>query len=265
MTIVQIGPTCGIYAWLNGLKAMFELEELTSVEMESLVLELLKNNERTLYNKEEKGKTFVGEFFALEDYIAFLSGNRAFVIDEIHKITGKKISFDIFTMKINDSEECLKEQKCLFICSILPRNSLLPSRKVDKNKTILHWISFLSKSDDRKYRVMDSRYRRELNMSWKKIYAQHKRLDEEKYCWENFNRETKKDGIFAYLMTRVFLKPKKMDEINEYLMTRVNQKDCYISQGILENVDYEVGEIVCLREVSKCSVERSNEKLSTEV
>lgn len=112
---------------------------------------------------------------------------------------------------------------------------------------------------------MDSRYRRELNMSWKKIYAQHKRLDEKKYCWEKFNRETKKNRIFVYLMNKVALKPKKTDKINEYLMTRANQKDCYISQGILKNVAYKVGEIVCLREVSKCSVERSNEKSSTEV
>ncbi|WP_214850622.1 hypothetical protein [Exiguobacterium sp. s193] len=251
MIVVQNGPTCGIYAWLNGLKALFGLEKLTSGEMESLVLKLLIRNERTFKNKEEKGKTFVGEFFTLEDYIVFLKDNSAFVIKEIYEITGEKINFNITTMPINESEKCLEKeenQKTMFICSILPRNPLFPLRKADKNKTILHWISFLSKSNGHKYRVMDSRYRRRLRMSWKKINSQHKRLKGEKYYWDKFGRKSKKE-----------------DDINIYLKFKTEQMKCFVSNGILKKVIYQTGRIVCLREIPECFDECSDREESSEV
>ncbi len=222
MIVVQQGPTCGIYAFLNGIKFFFSLKKLNSAEMNRITFELLKRNKRTIENKDEEGKTFIGEFFTMNDYLIFLNNNYKFIVEEIEKSTGSKVSFRINEISINDIET---HSNALFICSILASNK-------KNEKGTLHWISFLSRNCG-KYKIMDSRYKFRYKMKAQKILLKHNQLHNNKFCWTKFNEESGKEG-----------------GIYEFVRCRLKQKEYFIEKGALKkSVQYEKGKIVLITRI----------------
>ncbi|WP_214893664.1 hypothetical protein [Exiguobacterium sp. H66] len=229
MVVVQKGPTCGIYAFLNGIRTLFSLNKLTSDEMDKIVLMLLNKNELTYGNKDEKGKTFVGEFFTVGDFLVFLENNYDYIIKEIHKVTEQKISFNVEECSIKNLNNSMEG---LFICSISPKKLTfikrlwLPWAKWDRNKNVLHWVSFLSTNDD-EFNVMDSRYKEKQRIKKEEILSKHNDLNGKKYYWRKFNRKTS-----------------GKDKIDEFLCCKMPQKKYFIKYKVLKDVEYQTGKLI---------------------
>lgn len=72
ISIKQNGPTCGIYAMLNGL---YNLNSVTKKQTDDVVCNLLSKNVITNRGIAINGNTFLGGFFDLNLYKMFLVNN----------------------------------------------------------------------------------------------------------------------------------------------------------------------------------------------
>lgn len=250
----QIGPTCGIYAFLNGLRSFYHLEKLSSRKIHKIVHALLQNNKlihKSEYDKKScciyskiidtnnsgrgGGKTFIGEFFDIDNYIMFLTNNKEFIIKEIEKVCGEKIDFEVKKISI----DCIEEYRdSLFISSISP-NDQKPKKKrcnSTENTNVLHWISYISNDnvtsgEKLTFRVMDSRKNKVYLMKKCEIVSQHRQLEGSTFEWNHYFREK-----------RINIKP-----IDRFVKNRLKYKDEFLADKIIIDIDYPVGEIVMIK------------------
>lgn len=62
ISIKQTGPTCGIYAMLNGLYNLNKIKNVSKKQTDDVVCNLLSKNVITKRGNAINGNTFLGEF-----------------------------------------------------------------------------------------------------------------------------------------------------------------------------------------------------------
>lgn len=218
----QVGPTCGIYAFLNGLKVFYNLKELDDKKIHRVVLKLLEENEIPLNEKSEKerisklinkkGMTFIGEFFDIDNYVRFLKKNQKTIFLEIK--SSQKLTIEIKKIKISE----INDDKNTFYISPVSRKNRV-SKKVkaeDANPEVLHWIShqvsdkeckfmrqfkgmnYVKKPEIINYTVIDSNKKRTYLSTLKGIIDENIRLQGKEFKWKGheFKRKHKVLSFF---------------------------------------------------------------------
>lgn len=251
----QVGPTCGIYAFLNGLKVFYDLKELDDKMIHKVVFELLKENEIPLKKESDRekiserintdGMTFIGEFFDIDNYVRFLEK------------TQKKISeLNIEIKKIKISE--INDDKNIFYISpVLRKNTV--SKKVkaeDANPEVLHWIShqFFDKecrlmerlkgmNHEKKLKsvnhmVIDSNKKRTYLSTLKDIIDENSQLQGKEYKWRGYEEPARKHKCKC----KVF-KNKSKCEIDSWVAEREEHKK------LLNSTTYIPSEVVMIKKL----------------
>ncbi|WP_214859018.1 hypothetical protein [Exiguobacterium sp. s191] len=216
----QVGPTCGIYAFLNGLKVFYDFKELDDKIIHRVVLELLKENEIPLNEESDEGKistlinkrgmTFIGEFFNINNYVKFLEKSQKKIFTEIKN--SQNLNIEIKKIKISEIND---DKNTFYISPVLRKNRV--SKKVkaeDANPEVLHWIShqffekecrFMArikeenhekKTEDVNHTVIDSNKKRTYLSTLKDIIDENIQLQGKEYKWRGYEESTRKRKVF---------------------------------------------------------------------
>lgn len=247
----QVGPTCGIYAFLNGMKVFYSLNELDDKRMHKIVFELLEKNGIKIEGEKEEineqkykdRMTFIGEFFDIDNFVDFLEENKKLIIKKINEnlnlnIEIKKIKID----KIND------DKNTFYISPVLRKNKVSKKMKDNENMNpeVLHWISHqvvnkdgekykfmkyfkekncTKKSGDIMYLVIDSNKKRTYSSTLKEIIDENDKLQEKTFKWSGYTYQGKckfkkfflsftdesKNKIDSWVTRRMECKPECLD------------------------------------------------------
>ncbi|MGN7312676.1 hypothetical protein ACTHQ4_16420 [Alkalicoccobacillus gibsonii] len=223
IVVKQRGTTCGIYALLNGIKEMYSLSNFNSRKMHRLVMILLKRNRIEIEKPLEDGQTYIGEFFCLDQYIAFINNNKNLIEEFILKELKREISVEVAKVPFS---RITQEKDALFIASVL-------DAKINKDGNVIsHWISFkLNKNSKNKYKVLNSRTRISKGKRLEYIRLKHYKLADTSFYWNRFERK------------------KKASNTDRYISQRLKYKYLFIEKGLLTNrINHQVGEVVMLKD-----------------
>ncbi|MEN0645549.1 hypothetical protein MKY91_20500 [Alkalicoccobacillus gibsonii] len=223
IVVKQRGTTCGIYALLNGIKEMYSLSNFNSRKMHQFAEILLKRNTIEIEKPLEDGQTYIGEFFCIDQYIAFINLNKALIEEFVFKVLEKEISINVTKVPFSRIAD---EKDALFIASVL--NTKL---KNDGN-VISHWISFkLQTNSENKFKVLNSNFRISKSKRLDELRQLHYNLADTSFYWNRFKRKN------------------KTKEMNKYIWRRLQNKYLFIEKGLLTNkFNHQVGEVVMLKD-----------------
>lgn len=218
LVVKQIGPTCGIYALINGILEMYNIKNKRDAKVHKIVLQLLKKNELEDKNLSD-GKTFIGEFFEIDNYLIFIRNNYNFIVQSLTNSFGQNIELEISKISFSRIPE---ESEVLFIVPIA-------GKKNKSNQTILHWISVLPHKQE--FRIIDSNEKSAIFLNLDEIEDKHYELSNCSFYWDEFNYN--KIGFFG---------------IRKWVKDRLKEKDTFLKSGILVNkIDYSVDEVIMIK------------------
>lgn len=177
--VKQKGPTCGMYALLNGIFMFYSIKGFRANKTHKIVLKLLKGNQLDKESNAE-GRTLVGEFFNIDQYLLFITRNKRLIINEISNYFGEDIQFEVYKVPFSQIQ-C--ETNALFIVPIL-------DNKVKSNgQVISHWVSLKFNKKNNKYKVMNSRSRVMKSFTLDKIQEKHFNLEDGSFYWNRYERK----------------------------------------------------------------------------
>ncbi|HDX9586965.1 TPA: hypothetical protein ROX94_006328, partial [Bacillus cereus] len=140
--IKQTGPTCGIYAFINGMYHINQKKDVSKKQADKMVYSFLEANIVKDDSNSKTGTTFVGEFFDFESYISFLNKIK-------NTFIYKNIDYDIKIKDVNYLDdisviEDIQKQNCFVLFSIATPiswwNPIKLYRFLKKGSMISHWI-----------------------------------------------------------------------------------------------------------------------------
>ena len=190
--------------------------------MHQLAMILLKRNRIEIEKPLEDGQTYIGEFFCLDQYIAFINFNKNLIEEFILKELKREISIEVANVPFSRITE---EKNALFIASVL-------DTKIKKDGNVIsHWISFkLKNNSENKYKVLNSRSRISKSKRLDDLRLKHYNLADTSFYWNRFERK------------------KKILKIDRYISKRLKYKYLFIEKGLLTNrINHQVGEVVMLK------------------
>ncbi len=177
--VKQKGPTCGMYALLNGIFMFHNIKGFRTTKTHKIVLRLLKENQLDKDNDAE-GRTFVGEFFDIDEYLLFITRNKELITNEISNYFGEDIRFEVYKVPFS---QIRNETNALFIVPIL-------DNKIKSNgQVISHWISLKFNKKNGKYKVVNSRSRVMKSLALYKIQEKHFNLEDGSFYWNRYKRK----------------------------------------------------------------------------
>jgi len=225
--VKQKGPTCGMYALLNGIFMLHNIKGFRTTKTHKIVLRLLKENQLDNNHDKDndaKGRTFVGEFFDIEEYCSFITNNKELITNEISNYFGEDIRFEVQKVLFSRIKN---ETNALFIVPILD-NEIKSNGQV-----ISHWISLKLNKKNGKYKVANSRSRVMKSLALSKIQEKHFNLEDGSFYW---NRYKRKKYMPAF------------NSIEKYVRNRLKKKYDFIEKRILKNkINYTTGEVIMIR------------------
>ncbi|HFJ9281635.1 TPA: hypothetical protein ACGW6Z_005944 [Bacillus cereus] len=237
ISIKQTGPTCGIYAMLNGLYNLNKIKDVSKKQTDDVVCNLLSKNVITKRGNAINGKTFLGEFFDLNLYKKFLDNN----LEIFNQATGcEDIKYDVSIKKINhlNSKELitkLQHNKCFVLFSICTYKCLT------KNHIISHWVSIINYDNKTsKYILVDSLKGKIKKYSLERLYKGNNRLQDAQFQWGNF-----KIGKLHY-----WEHPWGLHPVKKYVKEQYDMKKTYLKEGIIKyNIPHTSGEMIVIEKL----------------
>ena len=226
MIVKQKGPTCGIYALLNGIKDLYNLKEFKGKQMHEVALKLLKENKLSDEKCSIEGNTFVGEFFVVDEYMRFINNNAI--------LLSKEIVNNSSLMKFNASKVSFvdigKDEDTFFIVPIIDR------KNSDEEQTISHWVNIFPNKWG--YKVINSNCIIKKICGIKKIQRENKKLEGCSFYWESYKR------------SRKFTLNPTGKKIEEHIECQLKKKHTFLERRILrKKIDYTVGEIIMIKKL----------------
>ncbi|MBE7128039.1 hypothetical protein [Bacillus mycoides] len=237
ISIKQTGPTCGIYAMLNGLYNLNKIKSVTKKQTDDVVCDLLSKNVITKRGIAINGNTFLGEFFDLNLYRMFLDNN----LEIFNQATGcEDIKYDVSIKNIehlNSKELIMKLQQNM--CFVL--FSLCTYKCLTRNHIISHWVSIVGYDNKTsKYIVVDSLKGKIKKYSLEQLYQGNNRLKDAQFQWENF-----KIGKFQY-----WDRPWGLHPVKKHVKEQYNKKKAYLKEGIIKHeVPHTSGEMIVIEKL----------------
>ncbi|PHD33311.1 hypothetical protein COF65_31260 [Bacillus toyonensis] len=237
ISIKQTGPTCGIYAMLNGLYNLNKIKSVTKKQTDDVVCNLLSKNVITKRGIAINGNTFLGEFFDLNLYRMFLDNN----LEIFNQATGcEYIKYDVSIKNIkhlNSKELIMKLQQNN--CFVL--FSLCTYKRLTKNHIISHWVSIVGYDNKTsKYIVVDSLKGKIKKYSLERLYQGNNRLQDAQFQWGNF-----KIGKFQY-----WEHPWGLHPVKKHVKEQYDKKKAYLKEGIISpEVPHTSGEIIVIEKL----------------
>ncbi|PFL59975.1 hypothetical protein COJ27_23045 [Bacillus cereus] len=239
ISIKQTGPTCGIYAMLNGLYNLNKIKSksVTKKQTDDVVCDLLSKNVITKRGIAINGNTFLGEFFDLNLYRMFLDNN----LEIFNQATGcEDIKYDVSIKNIEhlNSKELimkLQQNKCFVLFS------LCTNKRPTKVHIISHWVSIVGYDNKTsKYIVVDSLKGKIKKYSLEQLYQGNNRQQDAQFQWENF-----KIGKFQYWEHPCGLHP-----VKKHVKEQYNKKTAYLKEGIIKHeVPHTSGEMIVIEKL----------------
>lgn len=234
----QIGPTCGIYGFLNGLSynSKLDMEKIDEVAYKIYNVYKFLPGQHVIgdYNKVEKDEskkvplTYVGEFFDIEKFCVFLQRI------EVEGLNKEDINYKVSISKL----KCLDkfDFKNGFVLFLLPLNEV-PSN--EKEGDVVHWITIVGKEKNGKFKILDSSSdslqkcmtKNELGEATKKI---------KNFNWENYNRRLGKKLSFKCLDKAINYNLKSKKKFIDQLGARevkISNDDCLMVKVEFHNDD----------------------------
>ncbi|MYW25488.1 hypothetical protein GTY48_17945 [Bacillus thuringiensis] len=237
ISIKQTGPTCGIYAMLNGLYNLNKIKNVSKKQTDDVVCNLLSKNVITKRGNVINGNTFLGEFFDLNLYKKFLDNN----LEIFNQVTGcKDIKYDVSIKNIKHlhSKELitkLQHNECFVLFSICTY------KRLTKNHIISHWVSIIGYDNETsKYIVVDSLKGKIKKYSLERLYKGNNRLQDAQFQWESF-----KISKLNYLDKLCGMHPIKKQVKEQY-----DKKKLYLKEGIIKHkVPHTSGEMIIIGKI----------------
>ncbi|AQZ49368.1 hypothetical protein ERICIV_04634 (plasmid) [Paenibacillus larvae subsp. larvae] len=215
--IKQTGPTCGIYALLNGIYTINPINP-TKKKTDEIVYHILTENVMREDTDNKQRKTFVGEFFDFDIFKEFVLNNVSFINKKINcdSITYSVEIKDIMYLEDQDLIQSIQNHKAFVLFSI-PGIYFSPKKHMAS-----HWIT-ISDYDIKKlkYIVSDSRYKKARKYSLKGLKKRNERLRGATFFWR----------LYKYIS---FL-PKKRNTIKHLIRSQVRKKQDFLNKGMLKN------------------------------
>lgn len=213
--IKQTGPTCGIYALLNGIYTINKINP-TKKKTDEIVYQLLTENVMREDTDNKQRKTFVGEFFDFDIFKEFVLNNVSFINKKINcdSITYSVEIKDIMYLEDQDLIQSIQNHKAFVLFSI-PGIYFSPKKHMAS-----HWIT-ISDYDIKKlkYIVSDSRYKEAKKYSLKGLKKWNRRLKEATFFWRLYNK---------YI-------PTKKNKIKHLVRSQLKKKQDFLIKGMLKN------------------------------
>lgn len=237
ISIKQTGPTCGIYAMLNGLYNLNKIKSVTKKQTDDVVCNLLRENVITKRGIAINGNTFLGEFFDLNLYRLFLDNNW----EIFNQATGcEDIKYDVSIKNIKhlNSKELimkLQQNKCFVLFS------LCTYKRLTKNHIISHWVSIVGYDNKTsKYIVVDSLKGKIKKYSLERLCQGNNRLQDAQFQWENF-----KIGKFQY-----WEHPWGLHPVKKHVKEQHGKKKEYLKEGIIKHeVPHTPGKMIVIEKL----------------
>jgi len=237
ISIKQTGPTCGIYAMLNGLYNLNKIKNVSKKQTDDVVCNLLSKNVITKRGNAINGNTFLGEFFDLNLYKKFLDND----LEIFNRATGcEDIKYDVSIKNIKhlNSKELitkLQHNECFVLFSICTY------KRLTKNHIISHWVSIIGYDNKAsKYIVVDSLKGKIKKYSQERLYKENNRLQDAQFQWENF-----KIGKFHY-----WDHPWGLHPVKKHVKEQYDKKKAYLKEGIIkQEVPHTSGEMIVIEKL----------------
>ncbi|MFS0785311.1 hypothetical protein ABC345_02885 [Shouchella sp. 1P09AA] len=230
MVVKQRGPTCGIYALLNGLKEYYSIENFTNSKIHKLSYQLLSENQYEFNESTTSGLTYIGEFFYLDKYMAFINENKKIISNFLYKECNLNVNFEVTKITFAD---ILKTDSALFIVSILPLEE--EEEKMKNDNYISHWVSFISTHNKAEFRILDSRKGVSSLIDFQMLKEAHCKLKNNWFYWDKFERKK----LFCFR------------KIEKLINKNLKLKKHYLDKGLLINeIKHSVGEVIMIQDAS---------------
>ncbi|RXG07689.1 hypothetical protein EO768_15770 [Bacillus cereus] len=254
IVVRQSGPTCGIYALINGIYAINHVKDINQDEADGVVCEILREN---FINKKDnprngetiQGKTFLGEYFKLDSFKQFVMDN----YKKIHESIGCiDIKYKIEVREVIELEKMKGEigrGEAFVLFSFDPYSKPLRSVKNlgcflrNKNRQVIsHWVVIIGfNSKTSKYIVVDSRKGVTEEYSFNVLKKKNYRLQNTQFFWNEF---TLNKEILNYEESGENAK----NEVYKMLKNQYKNRDVIFREGIMSNVvNHEVGKMLIVK------------------
>ncbi|GAF23145.1 hypothetical protein JCM19047_2939 [Bacillus sp. JCM 19047] len=226
MVVKQRGPTCGIYALLNGLKEYYSIKGFTNCKIHRLSYQLLLENQIVFEESSTSGFTYIGEFFCLDKYIAFINENKNIIAKFLYKECNISVNFEVSKIPFSN---IIKEDSALFMVSILPLKE-----RIKNDNYISHWVSFESAQNKKEFKVFDSRKGDNNLMPYQELHEAHYLLEDRSFYWDRYERKK----LFC------------LHKIEKIIRKNLKNKKEYLDKGSLINEKkYHVGKVLMIRDI----------------
>ncbi|EJR30052.1 hypothetical protein [Bacillus mycoides] len=237
ISIKQTGPTCGIYAMLNGLYNLNKIEAVSKKQTDEVVCNLLSKNVIKKREKAINSKTYLGEFFDLNSYKNFIDNNW----EIFNQVTGcEDVKYDVSiknTEHLNSKELIAKLQhnKCFVLFSICTY------KRLTKNHIISHWVSIIGYDNNTcKYIVVDSLKGKIKKYSLERLYRENNRLQDAQFQWKKF-----KIGKLCY-----WDHPWGLHPVKKHIKEQYGNKRVYLKDGVIKHkIPHTSGEMIIIEKL----------------
>ncbi|WP_020063256.1 hypothetical protein [Bacillus sp. 123MFChir2] len=237
--VKQTGPTCGIYAFINGINNINSDKKISKEKADKLLYQLLDNNLIKERRNGITGITFVGEFFDFELFVQFLKVN----IDNFKEnISYRNIKYSINIKNINYLEndsviEEIRSKKSFVLFSIaapLKARELLPALK---GYRVSHWVTICDYDDEKfKFIITDSAGGKIKRYSFEELRKQNNKLKGKKFYWANYKRDKRSTS--------------KKDKIEQLLEKQLKNKNDFLNKKILKDtINHTAGKIIIVQKI----------------
>ncbi|EJP81478.1 hypothetical protein AB3H50_28355 [Bacillus pacificus] len=240
--IKQTGPTCGIYAFINGMYHINQKKDVSKKQADKMVYSFLEANIVKDDSNSKTGTTFVGEFFDFESYISFLNKIK-------NTFIYKNIDYDIKIKDVNYLDdisviEDIQKQNCFVLFSIATPiswwNPIKLYRFLKKGSMISHWIPLYGYDNKKnKFIVANSSSGKIKRFSLKTLAKKNKRLKSTTFYWKYYKRSKKR---FTF----------KKNPIEDLVQAQLKSKKDFLDKGILiPKINHTSGKIIIVKKIEK--------------
>lgn len=173
MILEQRGSTCGIYAFLNGVHALYSLHAPTQ-EINEAVITLIRD---TCYGKKgAAGETLLGEFFSCEALASFLNQHS--------RVLSHALEFPLHKAKIIPITALGTYDDGFYIVPGIRKHKWYERER----NASLHWMTALIDG-----RVLNSAYATEQHMTMAELEAFNDALLNRRFSWPLWRRQNSYD------------------------------------------------------------------------
>ncbi|MCY9508460.1 hypothetical protein M5W68_21970 [Paenibacillus larvae] len=205
--IKQTGPTCGIYALLNGIYTINQINP-TRKKTDEIVYHILTENVMREDTDNKQRKTFVGEFFDFDIFKEFVLNNVSFINKKINcdSITYSVEIKEIMYLEDQDLVQNIQNNKAFVLFSI-PEKIFRFKKK--QKQMVSHWIAINGYDNKKlKYITLDSsRYIMARKYSLEVLKKKNEQLRGTTFFWSRYRRRrflpTKKNTIEHLVRSQV--------------------------------------------------------------